>query len=150
MRSCDAEAEANRGGVGEGHLGASGSDGRTQRPRAVLADWAARPEWHGWWGIEAAEHLCSSGRWRSKMWRGGQGFGVAAGWMGSAEPREVRGELRRRRGSNLGKRAERGGHGRESRPELRGAAGKAELTSGAALSDTERGNRHERTQARAG
>jgi len=84
------------------------------------------------------------------MWRGGQGFGVAAGWMGSAEPREVRGELRRRRGSNLGKRAERGGHGRESRPELRGAAGKAELTSGAALSDTERGNRRERTQARAG
>jgi hypothetical protein len=50
----------------------------------------------------------------------------------------------------LGKRAERGGHGRESRPELRGAAGKAELTSGAALSDTERGNRRERTQARAG
>ena len=50
----------------------------------------------------------------------------------------------------MGKHAKRGGHGRESRPELRGAAGKAELTSGAALSDTERGNRRERTQARAG
>ena len=39
-----------RGGVGEGHLGASGSDGQTQRPRAVLKNWAARPEWHGRWG----------------------------------------------------------------------------------------------------
>ena len=69
---------------------------------------------------------------------------------GSAEPREAAGAIYKVAGSNLGRRAERGDHGRESRPELRGAAGKAELTSGAALSDTERGSRRERTQARAG
>ena len=40
----------------------------------------------------------------------------------------------------MGRRAERGDHGRESRPELRGATGKAGLTCGVGLSVTEWSN----------